>query len=170
VQDPTPFNGPNASFSDLGPNMSGGLVSTQTAGSGKSGVFLVLPKYQFVANGAYQMKWGITTGINYLFRQGYSQPFYTSAVGSGAKAGVTGLLLVGSVNDYRLPSMHSLDARIGKEAKFGRTTVNFDVDAFNLLNLATTLGKEYDLNLSTGGNIIEIMNPRIVRFGVRIGF
>ena len=46
----------------------------------------------------------------------------------------------------------------------------FDVDAFNLLNLATTLGKEYDLNLSTGGNIIEIMNPRIVRFGVRIGF
>jgi hypothetical protein len=170
VQNPTPFSGPNASFSDLGPNMSGGLVSTQTAGSGKSGTYLVLPKYQFIATGAYEMKWGITTGINYLFRQGYSQPYYTSAVGSGAKAGTVGLLLVGSVNDYRLPSMHSLDARIGKEAKIGRTTLNFDIDAFNLLNLGTTLGKEYDLNLSTGGNIIEIMNPRIVRFGLRIGF
>ena len=170
VQDPTPFAGPNAAFSDLGPNISGGLVSTQTGGSGKSGIFLVLPKYQFIFNSAYEAKWGITTGINYLFRQGYSQPFFTSAVGSGAKAGVTGLLLVGGVGDYRLPSMHSLDARIGKSQKFGRATVNFDVDAFNLLNLGTTLGKEYDLNLSSGGNIIEIMNPRIIRFGVRIGF
>jgi len=170
VQDPTPFNGPNASFSDLGPNISGGLVSTQTTGSGKSGTFLVLPRQQFILTGAYQMKWGITTGLNYLFREGYVQPFYTSAVGSGAKAGVTGLLLIGGIADYHLPSVHSLDARIGKETKIGRTTINFDVDAFNLLNLGTALGKEYDLNLSTGGNIIEIMNPRIIRFGVRIGF
>jgi hypothetical protein len=170
VQDPTPFSGPNASLSDLGPNISGDLVSTQTTGSGKSGTFLVLPKQQFILTGAYQMKWGITTGLNYLFRQGYVQPFFTSAVGSGAKAGATGLLLIGGIGDYPLPSVHSLDARIGKEAKIGRTTVNFDVDAFNLFNVGTALGKEYDLNLSTGGNIIEIMNPRIVRFGVRIGF
>jgi hypothetical protein len=170
IQDPTPFAGPNAALSNLGPNQDGGLVSTQTAGSGKSGIFLVLPKYQFIANGAYQMKWGITTGLNYLFRQGYAQPFYNGAVGTGAKAGSTGLLLAGATGDYRLPSMHSLDMRIGKETKIGRAMINFDIDAFNLLNLATTLGKEYDLSLSTGGNIIEIMNPRIIRFGVRIGF
>jgi len=170
LQDPTPFAGPNAAVSNLGPNMNGGLVSTQTTGSGKSGIFLVAPKYQFILTSAYQMKWGITTGVNYLFRQGYSQPFFTSAAGSGAKAGVTGLLLVGGVGDYRLPSMHSLDMRIGKETKIGRAMINFDIDAFNLLNLGTTLGKEYDLNLASGGNIIEIMNPRIIRFGVRIGF
>jgi hypothetical protein len=170
VQDPTPFAGPNAAATNLGPNINGGLVSTQTGGSGKSGIFLVLPKYQFILNSAYQMKWGITTGVNYLFRQGYSQPFYSSATGSGAKAGVVGTLLVNSVDDYRLPSVHSLDFRLGKQIRADRFTVDVDVDAFNLFNLATTLGKEYDLNLSTGGNIIEIMNPRIIRFGARIGF
>jgi hypothetical protein len=170
VQDPTPFAANNASFSDLGPNISGGYVSTQTAGSGKSGIFMVLPKYQFILNGAYQMKWGITTGLNYLFRQGYSAPYFTSAQGTGAKAGTTGLLLVGGVEQYRLPSMHSLDARLGKQFKVNRATVNFDLDAFNLLNLATTLGREYDLGLSTGNNVLEILNPRVFRLGVRIGF
>jgi len=170
VQDPTPFSGPNASFSDLGPNISGDLVSTQTTGSGKSGTYLVLPKYQFIATGAYQMKWGITTGLNYLYRQGYSQPFYTSGVGSGAKAGTVGLLLVGSVNDYRLPSVHSLDARIGKNVKWNKVDLNFDLDVFNLVNIAPVLGRQYDLRLSTANQALEIMNPRIIRFGVRISY
>jgi hypothetical protein len=170
VQDPTPFAGLTGSLNNLGPNIDGGLVSTQTGGSGKSGIFLVLPKYQFIFNAAYQMKWGITTGVNYLFRQGYAQPFFTSAEGSGAKQGSTGVLLVAKVDDYRLPNVHSLDARIGKTLQLHRATINFDVDAFNLFNVGTTLGKEYDLSLNSGGNIIEIMNPRIIRFGMRIGF
>lgn len=170
VLDPTSFAGVNAAVSNLGPNIDGGLVSTQTTGSGKSGIFVVLPKYQFIANAAFQLKWGITTGVNYLFRQGYSQPYFTSARGTGAKAATTGLLLINAVDDYRLPNMHSLDARIGRETKIGRSTINIDIDAFNLLNLGTTLGKEYDLALASGNNVLEIMNPRIIRFGVRIGF
>jgi hypothetical protein len=170
VLDPTAMAGPNAALSDLGPNKSGGLVSTQTAGSGKSGIFMVLPKYQFILNSAVQLKYGITGGMNYLFRQGYAKPYFTSARGSGAKAGTTGLLVVGNVDDYRLPSVHSLDARIGKELKLRRAMINFDIDAFNLFNLSTVLGKEYDLNLTTGNSVLEIMNPRIIRFGVRVGF
>ena len=90
--------------------------------------------------------------------------------GTGAKAATTGLLLINAVDDYRLPNMHSLDARFGRETKIGRSTINIDIDAFNLLNLGTTLGKEYDLALASGNNVLEIMNPRIIRFGVRIGF
>jgi hypothetical protein len=170
VLDPTPFAGITASGGNLGPNISGGLVSTPTTGSGKSGIFLISPKYQFILNGAYQMKWGITAGVNYLLRQGYASPYYTSAKGSGAKAGSTGLLLIGGIDDYRLPNMHSLDGRIGKVIKVNRATVNIDVDAFNLLNAGTTLGKEYDLGLASGNSVLEIINPRIIRFGVRIGF
>ncbi|MBP6716735.1 MAG: hypothetical protein KA205_07725, partial [Acidobacteria bacterium] len=170
VLDPTPLAAVNAAVSDLGPNVSGGYVSVRTAGSGKSGIFMVLPKYQFILNGAYQAKWGITTGVNYLFRQGYSEPYFTSGRGPGAKAGTTGLLLVGGVEQYRLPNVHSLDARVGKVIKINRATINLDIDAFNLLNVGTILGREYDLGLGTGNNVLEIMNPRIVRFGVRIGF
>jgi len=170
VLGPTSFAGVNAAVTNLGPNKSGGLVSTPTTGSGKSGIFVVLPKYQFIFNSAYQAKWGITAGVNYLFRQGYSQPYFTSARGSGAKAATTGLLLIDAVDDYRLPNVHSLDARIGKSLKINRATINFDVDAFNLFNVGTMLGREYDLNLSSGNNVLEIMNPRIIRFGVRIGF
>lgn len=45
VLDPTPLAAVNAAVSDLGPNVSGGYVSVRTAGSGKSGIFMVLPKY-----------------------------------------------------------------------------------------------------------------------------
>ena len=45
-----------------------------------------------------------------------------------------------------------------------------DVDFFNILNSATTLGKQYDAS-ATGATgfdqTLEIMNPRIVRVGVR---
>lgn len=161
--DPTPSPG--------SPNINGGLVVRQTSGSGKSSIYMVLPKQQFIMNGAYQMKWGITAGINYLFRQGYSEPFFRSRVATGdVLAGNKTVFVLGGVDWYRLPSVHSLDARIGKATKIDRVTVNFDIDAFNLLNVGTVLGKQYDLRLATAGQVLEIINPRIVRFGVRVGF
>jgi hypothetical protein len=161
--DPTP--------SPSSPNINGGLVVRQTSGSGKSSIYMVLPKQQFILNGAYQMKWGITAGINYLFRSGYSQPYNRTRVATGdvLSASKT-VLVVGGADWYMLPNVHSLDVRIGKEQKINRATINFDIDAFNVLNLATTLGKQYDLRLSTAGQVLEIMNPRIIRFGVRVGF
>jgi hypothetical protein len=161
--DPTP--------SPANPNIDGGLVVTQTGGSGKSQIFMVLPKYQFIFNAAYQMKWGITTGINYLFRQGYSEPFNRTRVATGdVLSGNKTVFLLGGVDYYRLPNVHSLDARIGKELKVNRMTFNLDIDAFNVLNVGTTLGKVYDLRLSTVGQVQEIINPRIIRFGLRVGF
>ena len=161
--DPTP--GPAS------PNMNGGLVVTQTGGSGKSSIFMVLPKQQFILNGAYQMKWGLTTGLNYTFRTGYAQPYFRSRVATGDVLSASkSVLAVGGVDWYTLPSVHSLDGRIGKSTKINRATINIDIDAFNLLNVGTVLGKQYDLRLATAGQVLEIINPRIVRFGVRIGF
>ena len=153
------------------PNINGGYVVRKSSGSGKSSIYMVLPKYQFIANGALQLKWGVTTGINYLFRQGYAEPFFRSRVATGdVLSSSKSVFVLGGIDYYRLPSVHSLDARIGKEMKVNRLTFNFDVDAFNLLNVGTPLGKQYDLRLSTAGQILEIMNPRIVRFGLRVGF
>ena len=106
-----------------------------------------------------------------LFRQGYSEPFNRTRVATGdVLSNNKTVFLLDGVDHYRLPSVHSLDFRIGKELKVNRFTFNFDVDAFNILNVGTVLGKQYDLRLATVGQVLEIMNPRIVRFGLRMGF
>ena len=63
------------------------MVITPSAGSGKSNLYLVLPKYQFVLTAAYQMKWDINFGINYLFRQGYAEPYYNNNAAATADPG-----------------------------------------------------------------------------------
>ena len=78
-----------------------------------------LPKYQFVANGLYQGPWGINFGGNLVTRQGYAQPFFRSNVVTGDPLGRKDVLLVDDVDDFRLPAVTSLDARIEKKFTFG---------------------------------------------------
>jgi hypothetical protein len=64
----------------------------------------------------------------------------------------------------------SLDVRIGKELQFGRARFNVDLDLFNALNSATVLGRQFDLRVTTANNVQEIMNPRVLRLGLRFNF
>ena len=47
------------------------------------------------------------------------------------------------------------------------------LDMFNVMNSSTTLGRQYDAT-ATGAtgfyNTLEIMNPRLIRLGVRFQF
>ena len=60
--------------------------------------------------------------------------------------------------------------RVGKEIAIQRTRINIDLDVFNILNQSTVLGREYDFRLTTFDNVKEIMNPRVLRLGLRFGF
>jgi hypothetical protein len=170
--DPTPSIPGTSQFSLASPNVNGGVVLRQTSGSGKSGIFMALPKYQFILTGAYQARWGINLGVNYLARQGYATPYYESEVaGTGDElSGDKTILLVSDVDDHRLPTMHSLDARISKEFAFDRVSLNLDLDAFNLFNVSTTLGREYDAFADNFDQVLEITNPRIFMVGIRVSF
>jgi hypothetical protein len=166
LDDPTP--------TPRDPRINGGLVVTQTGGSGKSGIFMVLPKYQFIANGMYQGPWGVNLGANWLLRQGYAEPFNRSSVATGDPlSNRKRVLVVSDVGKFRLPAVSSLDVRIEKAFKIQRSTIALDLDVFNIGNVATVLGRQYDIRLSgpTGFNqVLEIMNPRIARVGVRFNF
>ena len=73
--------------------------------------------------------------------------------------------------DFRLPTVSSLDARLEKAFKIQRANMMLDLDIFNIVNAATVLGRQYDLRLTgpTGYNqMLEIMNPRILRLGARL--
>jgi len=77
------------------------------------------------------------------------------------------------INENRLPAVTSFDIRVAKQFKISRTTWNIDFDVFNLFNVGTELGRQYDYRRTgaTGFNqILEIMNPRIARIGLRVGF
>jgi hypothetical protein len=165
LDDPTP--------SPTNPRIDGGLVVTQTGGSGKSNIFMVLPQYQFIANGLYQFGGGFNVGANWMLRQGYAEPYYRSKVNTGDPLGTKSVLAVTDVGQFRLPAVSSLDFRVEKAFKIQRSTLALDLDLFNLFNNATVLGRQYDMRLTgaTGFNkTLEIMNPRIARIGARFTF
>jgi hypothetical protein len=168
--DPTP--GVPSAGTLNGPNKDGGLVMTQSTNSGKTGIYLVLPKYQFIATGAYETKWNVLLGMNYLMRQGYSTPYYQSSV-TGSSDDLSGrktVLLVDDVGEFRLPSVHSFDARVSYALRFNRANVHIDWDIFNLFNSATPLQRVLDVNSASFDQVREIMNPRIFRIGARVTF
>jgi hypothetical protein len=172
------FDGPDAlddpTPSANAPKIDGGLVVTQTGGSGKSGIYMVLPRYQFIANGMYQLGWGVNLGGNWSLRQGYAEPYFQSQVATGDPlSNRKSVLLVDNVGDFRLPRVSSLDARVEKAFRIQRSTLALDLDIFNITNASTVLGRQYDARLTgaTGFNkTLEIMNPRILRLGGRFTF
>lgn len=167
IEDPTPF--------PTSPKVDGGLVVRRTGGSGKSGIYMILPKYQLIANGLYQAPWGINVAANLVLRQGFGQPFFAGDTeADDASNPFKDVLIVSDVGENRLDTVTSLDFRVGKTFTFDRASLMFDVDVFNVFNNDTVLGRQYDINAGTGptgfNKVLEIMNPRMVRFGLRLTF
>jgi hypothetical protein len=122
----------------------------------------------------YQAPGGIDLGANYNMRQGFGQPWFRSRVPTADDFFTARkTVLVTDVGAHRLPTVNTLDVRVGKAFKFQRTSFNIDLDVFNLFNSGTVLGRQYDMRLTgpTGfDQVLEIMNPRIMRIGARFNF
>ena len=169
LNDPTPFvSALNASAST---NQDGSLVIRTSSGSGKSAIYQVLPKYQFILNGLYQAPYGINLAANMNMRQGFGQAFHQTQVATADPlAARKSVLVVSDIDDNRLPTVTLLDLRVGKEFAFDRARFNIDFDIFNALNSGTILGRQFDLRVSTANAVQEIMNPRVLRLGLRFNF
>ena len=164
VQDPT--------TSTTWPNIAGGQYVTQTSGSGKSEIYLLLPRYQFTAAGLYQLPHGVNLGGNLVARQGYGQPYFATAESSDPTLPEKRILLA-DPDKERLPAVLSFDVRAEKAFSFEGAQLSLTFDVFNLTNASTALGKQYDVTATgdTGFNrTLEIMNPRLIRLGVRFQF
>jgi hypothetical protein len=53
-----------------------------------------------------------------------------------------------------------------------RPRLNLDLDVFNVLNSNVVLGRQFNMRFGApvSDQVLEIMNPRILRLGVRINF
>jgi len=171
IEDPTP--------NQTNPLVDGGLVVRRSGGSGKSDIYQLLPKYQFIANGMYQAPLGIDLGFNLTTRQGFGQPWFQSRVATPEDAftGRKNVLLISDLDKNRLPTVTTFDFRLGwnpaKLFNINRVGVNIDLDVFNVFNSGTVLGRQYDRRLTGAlgfNQVLEIMNPRIMRLGVRVNF
>ena len=64
-----------------------------------------------------------------------------------------------------------LDLRLRKDfPNFGGTRLGVTGDLFNVFNRATVLESNATANSEASGKIYGILNPRIVRFGMRLVF
>jgi Carboxypeptidase regulatory-like domain/TonB-dependent Receptor Plug Domain len=167
ITDPTP----TISTTTANPNVNGGDVLRPSSGSGKSSIYQVLPKFQYIASGLYQAPWGINLGANLVVVQGFSEPYFRSQVNVTDPIARQKTVLVTDVSKFRLPTVSNLSARIGKQFTVAnRARLNLDLDIFNVLNSATVLGRQYDIRATTFNQVQEIMNPRILRVGLRFNF
>ncbi|MGE0463946.1 MAG: carboxypeptidase regulatory-like domain-containing protein [Vicinamibacterales bacterium] len=170
------FDGPGAiqdpGTSTTWPNIDGGAFMTATTGSGKSEIYLILPRYQFSASGMYQLPYGINLAANLIAREGYGKPYFETVASADPTLPEKRVLLV-NPRDERLNGVTTLDLRLEKTFNVRAGALTLTGDLFNLFNSSTVLGRQYDVTATgdTGfDRPLEIMNPRLLRLGLRWAF
>jgi hypothetical protein len=69
----------------------------------------------------------------------------------------------------QLPTLHSVNLRVGKRIAMHGTRLEMAADVFNLLNANTITGMQYASG-PTFGQISSIFPPRILRLGATFDF
>jgi hypothetical protein len=154
---------------DLDANEDGAAMVTRSAGSGK--IFYQNAKWQVAANGLYMLPAGFEIAGSVFGRQGYPNPIYLT-LDAGALDGNLRILADGTqIDDNRFPNLWNADLRLAKSFKFGGgSSLTVSAEMFNVFNSATELKRIADASASTYGRLDEILAPRIVRFGAKLGF
>jgi hypothetical protein len=173
IFDPTPLVPSSAPFNTASPSLQGGFVLRETTGDAESGTYLMAPRYQMIATASGPLAGRLDVTINYLARQGFAAPFFVGGVFGSTDPtsdGAKRVLVTGRVDDSRLPLVHVVDLRASYPFVLASRRAAFEVAVFNLLNSATPLARGFDLQLPSFTQVRAVMSPRVVRFGVRVGW
>jgi hypothetical protein len=150
----------------------GGVVAPESGGSGVRGIY-VNSRWMFKLSGLYQLPYGFNVSAVFQAREGYVMPtderHYRSGIGTrsvyGSPSGG------GNFGDERLPAYWILNFRAEKVFQVSDTSsVVVAVDAFNITNSSHVLKQQTRMTSSTFGDPLRILNPRVVRFGIRFNF
>ncbi len=145
-----------------------GMVAPQSGGSGVRGIY-VNSRWMAKFSGLYQAPYGFNIAAVFRAREGYVIP--TNEQVSVPGIGTREIYGPGSFGDERLPAFWELDLRLEKVFNVTETSsVVFSADAFNITNSAHVLKEEPRLTASNYGNPLRILNPRVIRFGIRFNF
>jgi len=122
-------------------------------------------------NFLYQLPWKINFSGFAHIREGRPNIQFISAFtperGDKGYARYTAIL-VEKTGETRLPTFYNVDLSLSKNfvsGRFGKLTIQ--VDVFNVFNFSHTLNKMAALHNPRYGRITSILNPRVIRLGIR---
>jgi Carboxypeptidase regulatory-like domain/TonB-dependent Receptor Plug Domain len=145
----------------------GGQFAPQSAGSGAGTIFMSA-KWQLNANALYVAAYGIELSANVFGRQGY--PFLIYRPQSlGADAAVQ-VRLTPEVDTIRFPNLWNTDVRVARSFNAGNVRLRVVGDLFNLFNANTALVRNNNIASPTFNSLAQNLSPRILRFGLIVGF
>jgi hypothetical protein len=156
---PTPYE--SSSLND------GGVLAPRSAGSGSGDVF-VNGQWQLNVNGVYQLPWDVEVAGNLFGRQGNPYPIFQSA-GLGLDGSIR-VLVSPEIDTFRFDSLWNLDLRGSKTFQYDRFNLQVVADLFNVMNANTELNRQRNIASPSFGQLTQNLSPRILRFGVRVGF
>jgi hypothetical protein len=164
----TPVNDAgNPTRTDLNPLVNSGQFVVRSGGSGSGDVF-VSAKWQVSAQGVYVFPYDVEVGAALFGRQGYPFPVYrTAALGLD---GSYRILLTPEIDTYRLDNLWNLDLRFAKRFQVQRASFELIGDLFNVFNSNTELVRNRNAAAASFRALAQNLSPRILRFGVKVGF
>jgi Carboxypeptidase regulatory-like domain len=156
------------------------------AGIGGKAPIQMYARWMAKVSALYQMPWGITAALTLQAREGWKIPHYVTFAYAGEESweGLyrSNVVYLQSVTKDRLANYRNLSFRIEKSMALGSGRVTFMADLFNVFNWAT-VNRAYDAFLGTyyvdteefvanpaSRLNSEILNPRVLRLGVRFDF
>jgi hypothetical protein len=169
IQNPLPVLYDGYGYSPFGSTIlsdaktSGGQIGYYSSGSGT--VYWLPSKWQFSANGLYQIGKGFEVAGNLYARQGYIRPINITVSNT-----FNDTLLAVDIGDEKLPDVFNLDLRLGWNQNLGRARLSLTADVFNVFNSSTVLRRVDAADSSNFDRIDQILNPLLVRFGARLSF
>ncbi len=157
IQDPTPTEGE--------PLQDAGIVAVRPGGLGRGDVF-VNARWTAGASLRAILPARLEGTLRLTARDGFPVPYFQVADTGDPTAAAKNVLVAPHLDSYRLPAVLLADLRLARAFRVRGGRLTASVDAFNLLNAATTLQLPRDVDLPAFGRPREIVRPRIVRFGL----
>ncbi len=155
-----------------GGDRDGSLFATRSGAGGRGERFLQ-STWTSNVTGLYQIApdrpWGFNLSGALTAREGYPIPYFNETTTSDGL--FRRISVVGDFDDYRLPTIATLDLRFEKEFNLtGPVNMTFGIDAFNITNTGTAMSRRRDLSVSSAYWLEDNISPRIWRLGVRLSW
>lgn len=138
----------------------------EQATSGTGQYTMLNARWNLKLDGLVKLPAGVNLAGKLNGRQGYGFPrsFWTPLRGGGIDRAWVNLQTFGNA---RYDDLWIADLRVEKSFDIRGTRLSGMLDIFNLFNTATVLSREPRQNLTTANRIVDILAPRVLRFGVR---
>jgi hypothetical protein len=157
----------NPTPTDTTPLTNCGAFTVRSGGSGAGDIF-VHAKWQVNANALYLFPHDISVAANLFGRQGYPYPVYQNA--TLGYEGTRRVLVSPELDTFRLDNLWDLDIRASKTFRFNARSVEVIADLFNVFNANTELVRNRNAGSTAFQTLTQNLSPRILRFGLRVGF